>query len=144
LEGETGVPGENHQPATSHRQTLTHNVESSTPRENHQPATSHWQTLTHNVESSTPSIRGIPTHKVSGDRHRLQLPYDHNHDGPLIWKRLGVGISKLLNILFHNLWYNVFSYPSEGWIGCSTFLSIVWPNIDMLGHDCRLATMDKC
>jgi len=25
---------------------------------------------------------------VSGDSHRLQLPYDHNHDGSLIWKRL--------------------------------------------------------
>ena len=29
---ETGVPGENHQLATSHRQTLSHNVVSSTPR----------------------------------------------------------------------------------------------------------------
>jgi hypothetical protein len=29
---ETGVPRENYQPATSHRQTLCHNVVSSTPR----------------------------------------------------------------------------------------------------------------
>jgi hypothetical protein len=29
---ETGVPGENHQPVTSHRQTSSHNVVSSTPR----------------------------------------------------------------------------------------------------------------
>jgi len=29
---ETGVPGENHRPATSHRQTLSHNVVSNTPR----------------------------------------------------------------------------------------------------------------
>ena len=29
---ETGVPGENHRPVTSHRQTLSHNVVSSTPR----------------------------------------------------------------------------------------------------------------
>jgi hypothetical protein len=29
---ETGVPGENHRPATSHRQTLSHNVVSSAPR----------------------------------------------------------------------------------------------------------------
>jgi hypothetical protein len=29
---ETGVPGENHQPAASHWQTLSHNVVSSTPR----------------------------------------------------------------------------------------------------------------
>ena len=29
---ETGVPGENHRPAASHCQTLSHNVVSSTPR----------------------------------------------------------------------------------------------------------------
>jgi hypothetical protein len=29
---ETGVPGENYQPAASHSQTLSHNVVSSTPR----------------------------------------------------------------------------------------------------------------
>jgi hypothetical protein len=29
---ETGVPGENYRPATSHRQTLSYNVVSSTPR----------------------------------------------------------------------------------------------------------------
>ena len=32
LEEETRVPGENHRPVTSHRQTLSHNVVSSTPR----------------------------------------------------------------------------------------------------------------
>jgi len=31
LEEDTGVPRENHQPAASHRQTLSHNVVSSTP-----------------------------------------------------------------------------------------------------------------
>ena len=29
---ETGGPGENHRPVASHRQTLSHNVASSTPR----------------------------------------------------------------------------------------------------------------
>jgi hypothetical protein len=29
---ETGVPGENHRPVASHRQTLSHNVVSSSPR----------------------------------------------------------------------------------------------------------------
>jgi hypothetical protein len=43
---ETGVPGENHQPVASHRQTLSHNIVSSTPR-----------------------LSRIRTHKVSGDRH---------------------------------------------------------------------------
>ena len=39
--------------------------------ENHRPATSHWQTLSHNVVLSTPHLSGIRTHKVSGDRHQL-------------------------------------------------------------------------
>jgi hypothetical protein len=30
---ETGVPGENHRPATSHRRTLSHNVVSRRPKE---------------------------------------------------------------------------------------------------------------
>jgi hypothetical protein len=29
---ETGIPGENHRPVENHRQTLSHNVVSSTPR----------------------------------------------------------------------------------------------------------------
>ena len=43
---ETGVPGKNHRPATSHKQTLSRNVVSSTPR-----------------------LSEIRTHNVSGDRH---------------------------------------------------------------------------
>jgi hypothetical protein len=46
---ETGVPGENHQPAKSH----------------------YWQTLSHNVVLSTPRLSGIRTHNVSGDRRWL-------------------------------------------------------------------------
>ena len=41
---ETGVPGENHRPFASHRQTLSHNVVSITPR-----------------------LNGIRTHNFSGD-----------------------------------------------------------------------------
>ena len=43
---ETGVSGENHRPAASQRQTLSHNVVSSTPR-----------------------LSGIRTHNACGDRH---------------------------------------------------------------------------
>ena len=45
--------------------------ETGVPRENHRPATSHWQTLLHNVVSSTPRKSGNQTHNVSGDRHWL-------------------------------------------------------------------------
>ena len=37
------------------------------PGENHRPDTSHWQTLSHNVVSSTPRLSGIRTHNFSGD-----------------------------------------------------------------------------
>jgi len=43
--------------------------ETRVPRENHRPAASHWQTLSHNVVSSTPRLSGIRTHNFSGDRH---------------------------------------------------------------------------
>jgi len=45
--------------------------ETRVPRENNRPATSHWQTLSHNVVSSTPHLSGIRTCNVSGDRHWL-------------------------------------------------------------------------
>jgi hypothetical protein len=39
--------------------------------ENHRPAASHWQTLSHNVVLSTPRLSRFQTHNVSGDRHWL-------------------------------------------------------------------------
>ena len=39
------------------------------PGENHRPFTSHWQTLSHTVEHLT--LIEIRTHNISGDRHRL-------------------------------------------------------------------------
>jgi len=41
--------------------------ETGEPREKRWPATSHWQTLSHNVVLSR-----IQTHNFSGDRHRLR------------------------------------------------------------------------
>jgi hypothetical protein len=43
--------------------------ENGVPWENHQIASSHRQTLSHNVVSSIPRLSGIRTHNVSGDRH---------------------------------------------------------------------------
>jgi hypothetical protein len=37
--------------------------------ENHRPAKSHWQTLSHNVVLSKPRLSRIRTHNVYGDRH---------------------------------------------------------------------------
>ena len=45
--------------------------ETGVPIENHQPAASHWQTLSHNVVSSTPRLSGIQTHNFSGFRYWL-------------------------------------------------------------------------
>ena len=44
-------------------------AETRVPRENHRPAASHWQTLSHYVVSSTPLMSEIQTHNISGDRH---------------------------------------------------------------------------
>ena len=41
--------------------------ETGVPGENHRPATNQWQTLSHNTISSTPRLSGIRTHSVSGD-----------------------------------------------------------------------------
>jgi hypothetical protein len=45
--------------------------ETDVPQENHRPAASHWQTLSHNLVSSTPCLSGVRTHNVSGNRHWL-------------------------------------------------------------------------
>ena len=43
--------------------------ETEIPGENHRPVSSHWQTLSHNVVSSTHRLIGIQTQNLSGDRH---------------------------------------------------------------------------
>jgi hypothetical protein len=40
-------------------------------KENHWPAASHWQTLSHNVVLCTHCLSGIRTHNISDDRHWL-------------------------------------------------------------------------
>jgi hypothetical protein len=45
--------------------------ETGVPGENHQPAASHWQTLSPNVVLSTPHMSSIQTHNVSSDSHWL-------------------------------------------------------------------------
>jgi hypothetical protein len=43
--------------------------ETGVPGKNHRPVSSHSQTLSHNVVSSSPRLSGVRTHNVSGDRH---------------------------------------------------------------------------
>jgi hypothetical protein len=43
--------------------------ESRVPGENHRPAVSLSQTLSHNAVSSTPHLSGVGTHNFSGDRY---------------------------------------------------------------------------
>ena len=45
--------------------------ETGVPGENHRPAVSHWQTLSHNVVSSTFCLSGVQTRNVSGDKQWL-------------------------------------------------------------------------
>ena len=45
--------------------------ETEVPGENHRPVASYRQTLSHIVVSSTPRLNGIRTHNFSGDRHSL-------------------------------------------------------------------------
>jgi Gpi18-like mannosyltransferase len=46
--------------------------ETEVPGENH-PVACHCQILSHNVVLSTPRLHGIQAHKISGDRHWLQI-----------------------------------------------------------------------
>ena len=45
--------------------------ETGVPGENHRPVTSHWQTLSHNAVSSIPPVSDIQIHSIIGDRHWL-------------------------------------------------------------------------
>ena len=58
--------------------------ETGVPGENHRPAASHWQTLSHNAVHLAPRL--IRTQNISGDSHwlQIQLPYDHDLEGSCV------------------------------------------------------------
>ena len=94
------------------------------PGENHQPVTSQWQTLLHNVVSSTSRHERVRTH-FSGDRHWLQLPYDHDHDSPLLTEDLIIWWQILLDIYWWNfIW--IYFIIHLGQILYSLSLKIQW------------------
>jgi hypothetical protein len=71
--------------------------------ENQRPLTSHWQTLSHNVVSSTLRQRGIWTH-ISGDRRRKMWKFNVNRKK--MWKfivnrKKNVKIQCEQNLRFH-------------------------------------------
>jgi quinol-cytochrome oxidoreductase complex cytochrome b subunit len=90
------------------------------PGENHHPAASHWQTLSHNVASSTPCRGGIQTHNVSGDR---QLPYDPVN----LLKQIRVCSYPVLNWCFFQCISNncapliTPSYLGPSWLWCTFY-----------------------
>jgi hypothetical protein len=45
------------------------------PGKNHRPVTSHWQTILHNVASSPPRLSGIRSRNIIDDRHVIHLMY---------------------------------------------------------------------
>jgi hypothetical protein len=71
--------------------------------ENHRPVASHRHTVSHNIVSSTHHLSDIRTHNFSGDRHWLQLPYDHGHEGSgiIIKKNVLLKKFKALTVIFH-------------------------------------------
>ena len=66
--------------------------ETGVPGENHGPAVTHWQTLSHTVESRTPHLSRIQTHTIvvidtdcigiCETNLLVILPCDHDHDSP--------------------------------------------------------------
>ena len=75
--------------------------------------TCHWLTLSYNVVSSTPRLIGVQTHNVSSGKlwlHRslyIQLPYDHDQDGPFIFN------NNCIIYECHNLSYFIYTYISN-------------------------------
>ena len=67
--------------------------ETGVPEENHRSATSHWQTLSHNVVSRIPCLSMIRTHNVSGDRYwrfHCDCVMKNNNNRNLQWRILGI------------------------------------------------------
>ena len=81
--------------------------ETGEPGANHRPATSHWQTLSHNVVSSTPRLSGIQTHNY----HTITTTTAPLIIGYLSYTNISCLINRIF-ILYKHILFDFFKYVS--------------------------------
>jgi hypothetical protein len=103
--------------------------ESGVPGENHWPATSHWQTLLHNVVSSTPCHEWDSNSEhydcISSYRNIVESDVKH-HNLILLWF-----LNKRNTVFFHTVKLNVYFFISLPDVTVPTSINIIE---NIIGH----------